>query len=193
MRRSRKTCYSWEGSESPPPLLVQWDDTVYTDIRKRLYLKCIGRYRDDHEEAVCAVNRGIMDRGRRAGGERVVGPTLDHGKMTITTPWKIRLIKRSVNVAPSQATSWSPFVIVRTGRFAALVGRPSSMIERCREWYFGTKHTGRGVYWLVLAGLSLPSLSLYRHLCFKNYIDLWIVRKSVVIVLNSLSFDQLSF
>lgn len=136
MRRSLKTSYSREGSESPPPPppppFVQWDDTVYTDIRKRLYLKCIGRYRDDHRGSClrCQPRDNGSGSSGAGGGERVVGPTLDHGKMTITTPWKIGLIKRSVNVAPSQATFWSPFVIVRTERFAALVGRPSSMIEQ---------------------------------------------------------------
>lgn len=58
---------------------------------------------EKHDDAVCAVNRHIMDRGYRTGrchGDggcfRLPGGDLRR-KMTITSP-KIRLIKRSVNV-----------------------------------------------------------------------------------------------
>lgn len=113
-----------------------------------------------------------------AGGSCLRCQPRDNGSGLSDQPWKndycslrkIRLIKRSVNVAPS--TPWSPFVIVRTGRFAAIVRKFDDRAV-WREWYFRTE-PWRGIYILTRSGWKkdspLPFLvssisSLFWKLC----------------------------
>lgn len=131
-----------------------------------------------------------------AGGSCLRCQPRDNGSGLSDQPWKndycslrkIRLIKRSVNVAPS--TPWSPFVIVRTGRFAAIVRKFDDRAV-WREWYFRTEPwRGIYIYWLVVAGkktrLFLSSFHLFL-LYFENYVDPW----TRTIIHNSLSFSRL--